>query len=349
MELEFEKRKIGQDSNVFIIAELSANHNGSFDTAAKTLEAMKKSGADAVKLQTYTPDTMTIECTNDYFKINKGTLWDGKTLYELYKEAYMPWEWQPKLQKIARELDLICFSTPFDNSAVDFLEQMDVPLYKIASFEITDIPLIKYVASKGKPIIMSIGIAEFDEIQEAVHACREAGNNQLALLKCTSSYPAPVEEANLLTIPDIQKTFNVVPGLSDHTLGINISIASVALGAKIIERHFILDRKLGGPDASFSLEPEEFKKMVDGIREVEKGLGKVSYEISERTKPNREFVRSLFVVEDIQKGETFTGKNVRSIRPGFGLPPKYIDDIVGKKAVCDIKRGTPLQWEQIES
>lgn len=332
----------------FIVAELSANHNQNFDIAVKTLKAAKESGADAIKFQTYTPDTLTIDVDNDYFKINKDTLWDGKTLYELYKEAYTPWEWQPKLKKIADDIGLICFSTPFDKTAVDFLEKMNVPAYKVASFEINDIPLIEYIASKGKPVILSTGIANQIDIEDALTAVRKTGNESIALLKCTSAYPALYEEANLKTIADMSERFNVVVGLSDHTLGTSVAIASVALGAKIIEKHFILDRKMGGPDSEFSIEPDEFKYLVKSIREVEKAIGEVNYEISEKVEKNRIFARSLFIVEDIKKGEKFTEKNVRSIRPGYGLPPKHINEIIGKKAKENYEKGTPLKWSMIE-
>lgn len=343
----FEKIKSKENSSVFIVAELSGNHIHNFDIAVKTIESMKESGADAVKLQTYTPDTITLDCDNEYFRIKQGTLWDGKTLYQLYKEAYTPWEWHPKLKKIAEELGLAFFSTPFDKTAVDFLEELGVPAYKVASFEITDLPLIEYIASKGKPVIVSTGIAELSEIEEAVNACKRMGNDQIVLLKCTSAYPAPFEEMNLRTIPDLAEKFNVIVGLSDHSLGFSAPIAAVVLGAKIIEKHFILNRNIGGPDAFFSLESTEFKKMVDSIREVEKSLGKINYVLTEKIKRNREFSRSLFVVKDTKAGEIFTENNVKSIRPGFGLLPKYIKDVIGKKAKKDIKKGTPLSWDLI--
>lgn len=336
------------DDHVFIIAELSANHLQNFDLAVKTIKAMKESGADAVKLQTYTPDTITIDCDNEYFQIKQGTLWDGKTLYQLYQEAYTPWEWQPKLKKIAEDLGLVCFSSPFDKIAVDFLEGMDVPAYKVASFEITDIPLIEYIASKGKPVIISTGIATLSDIEEALAACRRAGNNQIGLLKCTSEYPTPLEDVNLRTIPDMARNFNVVVGLSDHTQSISVPVAAVTLGARIIEKHFILDRNLAGPDSGFSLEPNEFKAMVKSVRETEKALGEVKYELTEKIIKSREFSRSLFVVKDMRSGEVITDVNVRSIRPGFGLAPKYIKDIIGKKAKTDIKKGTPLSRDLIE-
>lgn len=331
-----------------IIAELSANHNHDLKIAKDTIRAAKKAGADAIKLQTYTPDTITIDCDSEYFQLKSGTIWDGQSLYELYKKAYTPWEWHEELFETAKKEGLICFSTPFDFSAIDFLEKFDPPYYKIASFEITDIPLIEYAASKGKPMIISTGIATLQEIEDAVAACKNSGNNDITLLKCTSAYPAPIEEANLLTIPDMRKRFGTKVGLSDHTLGSSVAVAAAALGAEVIEKHFILDRDLGGPDASFSMEPEEFAYMVKQIREVEKALGKVTYEPSEKVKNSRIFKRSLFVVENVKKGEIFTDKNVRSIRPGDGLPPKYLNEIFGKRANCDIKRGTPLKWDFID-
>jgi len=339
---------ISDNSKVFIIAELSANHNQNFDIAVKTIKAAKESGADAIKIQTYTPDTITLDCKNDYFKINQGTIWDGKYLYDLYKEAYTPWDWQPELKRIAESEGLIFFSTPFDFTAVDFLEKMNVPAYKIASFEITDIPLIEYIAQKQKPVIISTGIATLEDIELAVETCKKAGNKKIALLKCTSSYPAPIEEANLKTIPDMKKRFKTIIGLSDHTIGDTIAITSVALGAKIIEKHFILDRKTGGPDSTFSMEPKEFKNMVKSIRDAESALGEINYNLSEQDKKNRQFSRSLFVIKDIKKGEIFTTENVHSIRPGYGLHPKFYKEILGKKVNSDIKMGTPLSFSYIE-
>jgi len=341
-------KKIGKNYPVFIVAELSANHLRKFDNAVKLIKEAKEAGADAVKLQTYTPDTITIDCENEYFQIKQGTIWDGKTLYELYKEAYTPWEWQPKLKKIAEEMGLILFSTPFDKTAVDFLEEMNVPAYKIASPEILDIPLIEYVASKGKPVIISTGIATLSDIKEAVNACKRMENNQIALLKCISVYPVPLGEVNLKTIPNLAETFGTIVGLSDHTLTISVPVASVALGACIIEKHFTLNRSSGGPDAAFSLEPDEFKTMVKSVREVEEALGEVSYELTEKMKKSRQHSRSLFVVKNMKAEEIFTEENVRSIRPGYGLPPKYLKDILGRKAKKDIKRGTPLGWELID-
>jgi pseudaminic acid synthase len=347
MEFAIRDKRIGDDCPVFIVAELSANHNQKFDLAVEHIKKAKEAGADAIKLQTYTPDTITIDCRNEYFAIKQDTLWDGKTLYELYQEAYTPWEWQPKLKKIAEEEGLILFSTPFDKTAVDFLEDMNVALYKVASFEINDIPLIEYIASKGKPIILSTGIATLSDIELAVATCRKAGNHQLALLKCSSAYPTPIIEVNLRTIPNLAETFNTIVGISDHTLGISVPVAAVALGAKIIEKHFIINRTLGGPDSAFSLEFEEFKEMVQTIREVEQALGKVTYELTEKQKKSKTFSRSLFVVEDIKKGEPITEKNVRSIRPFYGLAPVYLKDILGKTVKQDIVKGTPVTWDMI--
>lgn len=328
---------------VFIIAEISANHNQHFEIAAETIRAAKEAGADAVKLQTYTADTITIDCDNPYFQIQQDTLWDGTTLYKLYQQAYTPWEWHPELKKIADSEGLVLFSSPFDKTSVDFLEDLDVPAYKIASFEITDIPLIEYVASKGKPVILSTGIATLEDIEEAIEACHRAGNKNIAILKCTSSYPAPFELANLRMIPDMKERFCLPVGLSDHTMGATAPVASVALGARIIEKHFILDRSIGGPDAAFSMNKEEFRQMVQSIREVEKALGKISYELSEKVRKNRKFARSLFVTKDMKAGDMITEENVRSIRPGDGLSPKFLPEILGRVVVCDIKAGTPFQ------
>ena len=330
-----------------IVAELSANHNQNIEIAEKTIRAAKECGADAVKIQTYTPDTMTIDCPKDYFKINHGTIWDGKNLHDLYKEAYTPWEWHDRLKDYAQALGLLFFSTPFDFTAVDFLESKDVPIYKIASAEITDIPLIEYVASKGKPVMISTGIATIEEIQDAVDICRKTGNSDITLLKCTATYPAPIEEANLRTMVDMREKFSVKVGLSDHTLGSDVAIAGVALGALVIEKHLILDRTIGGPDASFSMQPAEFASMVQSIRNVELALGKISYDLSAKVFKNRDFLRSLFVVENVKKGDLFTKNNIRSIRPGYGLAPKYYKEILGKKASCDIERGEPLSKEMI--
>lgn len=332
-------------TRTFIIAELSANHGHNLENALATVRAVKECGADAIKVQTYTADTITLNCNNEYFQIKQGTIWDGTTLYQLYQEAYTPWEWHAAIQAEAEKLGLVFFSTPFDFSAVDFLEGLHVPLYKIASFEITDIPLIEYTASKGKPMIISTGIATLADIEAAVGACRRVGNNDITLLKCTSSYPAPIEEANLLTIPNLAQTFDVKVGLSDHTLGYTAPIVAVALGAQVIEKHFILDRTIGGPDASFSLTPEEFKLMVEGVRQAEAALGKVSYELTDKVKANRKFARSLFVSKDIKAGELLTMNNIRSVRPNDGLPPILLTSVLNKKANQDIKAGTPLSWD----
>ena len=345
--IEINKRKIGSNFPVYVVAELSANHRQKYDEAVKLIKAAKDAGADAVKLQTYTPDTITIRSDAPEFRVSGGTPWDGKTLYELYNEAYTPWEWQPKLKKLADDLGIDLFSTPFDKTAVDFLEEMGVPAYKVASFELVDIPLIEYIASKGKPIIMSTGMATQAEIDESMQAARSAGASQIALLKCTSAYPAPPEDMNLRTIPDLVKKFGMPVGLSDHTLGIAVPVAAVALGACIIEKHFTLSRNVPSPDSAFSLEPEEFRAMVEAIRAAEKALGEVNYEVSEQEAKSRVFRRSLFVVKDMKAGEIFTAENVRSIRPGHGLPPKYLKEVLGKRAKEGIKRGTPLGWELI--
>ncbi|MCB2297180.1 pseudaminic acid synthase [Clostridium tagluense] len=347
--IKVSNKVVGSQQQVFIIAEISANHNGNFDNAVKLIKEAAKAGVDAVKLQTYTADTITIDCDNEYFQIKQGTIWDGRNLHDLYKEAYTPWDWQPRLKKIAEEEGLICFSSPFDKTAVDFLENMDVPAYKVASFEITDIPLIEYIASKGKPMILATGIATLSEIQEAVDACKRMGNNQIAILKCTSAYPAPLEDMNLKTIPNLAETFNVIAGLSDHTLGISVPIAAVALGAKIIEKHITLCRADGGPDAAFSLEPDELKAMVKSIREIEKALGTVTYDLTDKMKNSRTFSRSLFAVKDIKKGEVFTESNVKSIRPAYGMHTRYYNDIIGKIAKEDINKGTPMEWKLIDN
>ncbi len=346
-QFKIKNRRVGKGNPAFIIAELSANHNHDYGLAVETIREIKRCGADAVKLQTYTPDTITIDCDNDYFRIKQGTIWDGKTLYQLYKEASTPWEWLPKLIKIAEDLGLICFSSVADKTAVDFMEELNTPIFKLPSFEITDLPLIEYISGKGKPVIFSTGIATSEEIRDSVRACRKRANNQIAILKCTSAYPTPFDEVNLNVIPDLKNRFKVVVGLSDHTLGISASLAAVALGAKIIERHFILDRKLGGPDAAFSLEPQEFKEMVRSIREVERALGTASYELTKTTKKSREFARSLFVVRDIKAGDKLTEENLRSIRPGYGLAPKYYKCVLGRKVKLSVKRGFPLKWEML--
>lgn len=327
----------------FIIAELSANHNHKKEIALESIKAAKDAGADAVKIQTYTADTLTLDCDNEYFQIKQGTLWDGTTLHKLYQQAYTPWEWHKELFDYAREIGIPLFSTPFDKTAVDFLEELDNPIIKIASFELVDIPLIEYAASKGKPMIMSTGIATLQEIQEAVNACQKVGNEDITLLKCTSSYPAPLNEANLLTIPDMKKRFGCKVGLSDHTTGSIAPCAAVALGAQVIEKHFIIDRSIGGPDASFSMTKEEFAEMVKRVRETEECLGSVSYELSDKMKKNRKFARSLFASADIKKGEVFTEQNIRSIRPSDGCSPKYLPELLGKASDRDYKFGEPIR------
>jgi len=347
-EIKINNTIISKDSPCYIIAEMSANHNGNFDNAVELIKQCKEAGADAIKLQTYTADTITIDCNNEYFQINQGTLWDGRVLYDLYKEAYTPWDWQPKLKKIADDLGITLFSSPFDKTAVDFLEKMDVDAYKVASFEITDIPLIEYIASKNKPVIMSTGISTLADIELAINACKKVGNNDVILLKCTSAYPAPYEEINLNTMKNMSETFNVVTGLSDHSLGIEIPVAAVALGAKVIEKHVTLKRSNGGVDSEFSLEPHELKAMIQAIRNTEKALGIITYELSAKSIKSREFSRSLFIVKDVLSGETLTDENVRSIRPGYGMHPKYLSDVLGKAATMDMKKGTPLKWEFIK-
>ncbi|MCX5815843.1 MAG: pseudaminic acid synthase [Proteobacteria bacterium] len=337
---------IGKGHSAYLVAEMSANHNQSFDQAIRILHAAKDAGANAVKLQTYTPDTITLNCENAEFKI-EGTIWAGKNLYQLYGEAYTPWDWQPKLKKIANDLSMDLFSTPFDETAVDFLEKMDVPAYKIASFELVDTGLLRKVARTGKPVIMSTGMATLAEIDEAVVTLREAGCEQLILLKCTSAYPANPAEMNLRTIPHMAEAFGAPIGLSDHTLGIAVPIAAVTLGACIIEKHFTLSRAIPGPDSAFSLEPHEFKAMVEAIRTAEKALGNVSYEVTEDEATSRIFRRSLFIVRDMIAGDLFTQENVRSIRPGNGLHTKHLQNVLGRKSNRDIKCGTPLNWEQI--
>ncbi|WP_369765657.1 pseudaminic acid synthase [Flavobacterium sp. WC2429] len=338
--------KINKESKVFIIAELSANHNGSIDTAIETIRAAKRAGADCIKLQTYTADTITIDCDKEDFLI-KGTIWEGKNLYKLYQEAYTPWEWHEEIFRVAKEEGIICFSSPFDKTAVDFLETLNVPAYKIASFEITDIPLIEYVASKGKPIIISTGIAEEEDIELALDACRRMGNHDIALLKCTSSYPAPIDEANMCMVKDLAERYNVISGLSDHTMGATVPLVATVFGAKIIEKHFILDRSIGGPDASFSMNEEEFTVMVKAVREAESAIGVVEYTLTDKQVKGKDFSRSLYVVEDIKAGDFITEKNVRSIRPGFGMHPKYYNEILGLKAVKNLEKGDALKWDYI--
>ena len=332
----------------FIIAELSANHNGDLQNALDTIKAAKEIGADAIKLQTYTADTMTLDCKKDDFMIKQGTLWDGQYLYDLYKEAYTPWEWHKELFNYAREIGIDIFSSPFDKTAVDFLEQFNPSVYKIASFEITDYELIRYTASKGKPIIISTGIATIDEIQDAVDICRAEGNNNIVLLKCTSAYPAALEDANLMTIPNLAETFGVISGFSDHTLGTAAPVVAVTLGARIIEKHFILDKSIGGADADFSLDKQEFAEMIRAVREAEKLLGKVDYSMTEKKQKSRQFSRSLYIAEDIKSGEVITEINVRSVRPGYGIHPKNLKQVLGKKATMALEKGTPASLNMFE-
>ena len=334
-------------TNCFIIAELSANHGGSIEIAKETIRAAKRAGADAIKLQTYTADTITLNVKSSLFKIQQGTHWDGQYLYDLYKEAALPWEWHKELFDVAAKEGLVCFSSPFDFSAVDFLEKLNAPIYKIASFEITDIPLIKYTASKGKPMIISTGIATEEDISLAIKSCKDVGNEQITILKCTSAYPANPEDVNLLTMPDIAKRFNVEVGLSDHTLGIEAPVVAVSLGAKVIEKHFILDKNIGGADAHFSLDEKEFTQMVNAVRTAEKMLGKVTYEMDEKKKKSREFSRSLFVVKNVKKGDEVTKDNIRSVRPGFGLHPKHYENVIGKFFVKSVTKGVPLSLTMI--
>lgn len=341
------ERWVGEGEPCYIVAEVSANHNQSYDRAAEIVRAAKRAGADAVKLQTYTPDTLTIDSDREWFQIPGESLWAGKTLHQLYGEAYTPWEWQPKLQRVAHDLGLELFSTPFDPTSVDFLESLNVPAYKVASFEIVDVALLEGIAKTGKPVIVSTGMASLSEIEQAVRTLRQAGSREIALLKCTSAYPASPASMNLRTMPHLAATFDVVVGLSDHTLGASVAIAAVAVGASIVEKHFTLRRADGGPDAAFSMEPDEFAQMVTAIRQVEQALGQVSYERTEDESKNLCFRRSLFVVRDVKAGERFTPDNVRSIRPGYGLPPACLKEVLGKKAACDIQRGTPLSWDVV--
>ena len=337
---------IGKDQPTYIVAEMSANHNMDFERAKAIIKSAAESGADAIKIQTYTPDTITIESDKPAFR-TKG-IWEGRTLYELYGKAYTPWEWQAELQSYAHDCGIEFFSSPFDLTSVDFLEDLDVPVYKVASFEINDIPFIRKIAKTGKPIIVSTGIAYLEDIDLAVRTCLEEGNNQVVLLKCISSYPAPYENMNLNVIPNMMQTFDCICGLSDHSMGTEIAVAAVALGAKVIEKHFTLCRADGGEDSQFSMEPHEFKTMVQQIRNVEKALGRVTYELNDAQVDSRIYSRSLFVVKDIKAGEAFTPENVRSIRPGIGMHTKYWDSILGKCARCDIEKGTPMDWKYVE-
>ncbi len=333
-------------SNTFIIAEMSANHNHHLEVAIDTIKAAKKAGADAIKIQTYTADTITLDCDKPEFMAND--IWKGTKLYDLYKQAYTPWEWHEEIFHVAQEEGLVCFSTPFDKTAVDLLESLDNPIYKVASFEITDIPLIKYIGTKHKPVILSTGIAMEEDIQLALSTLREEGCNDITLLKCTSAYPAPIEDANLLTIPDMKKRFGVKAGLSDHTMGSIVPMAAVALGAEVVEKHFIIDRSIGGPDSEFSMEADEFKKMVADIRNVEKAIGTVSYPVAPSCIKGRSACRSLYVAENMKAGDIVTEKNVRSVRPGYGLHPKYLPDIIGKTVTRDVEKGERFSFDLLK-
>lgn len=346
--IQFGDHIISEDSPTFVIAEMSANHLMDFDRAVAVMQAAKDAGADAVKIQTYTADTITLDCDDPCFQITQGTLWDGTTLHKLYQTAYTPWEWQPRLQEKAREMGLEFFSSPFDFTAVDFLEEMKVPAYKIASFEITDIPLIRKIAKLGKPMIFATGIARLADIELAMDTCKQEGNEDVILLKCTSAYPAPYEDINLRTIPSMAQTFDCLTGLSDHSMGHAVADAAVALGAKVVEKHLTLRRADGGADAAFSMEPEEFKLMVDNIRKIELALGKVTYELTEKQTREREHSRSLFVAQDMRAGEVFTPENLRSVRPGCGLHTKYYEELLGKRITRDAKLGTPMSWDLVE-
>lgn len=340
------EREIGAGAPVYVIAEMSANHAGSLARAKEIIHAAKESGADCIKIQTYTPDTLTIDCDNKYFHISDGT-WEGENLYHLYEKAYTPWEWQRELKEEAEKVGIDFLSTPFDKSAVDFLEELDVDFYKIASFELVDLPLISYVASKEKPIILSTGMATIGEIEEAVNAVRNAGGGQLALLRCASAYPAVTDEMNLKTMQNMAEVFGVPVGLSDHSMGSVGAVAAVALGAGIIEKHFCLDRSIENPDASFSMNPEEFCQMVKDIRQAQKAVGCVKYGVTKQEESSIAFRRSVFCVQDIKKGEQLTEDNIRIIRPGYGLAPKYYQQVLGQRALCDIARGTPIRFELI--
>ena len=339
---------MSERQSCFIIAELSANHGGELEIALETVRAAKRAGADAIKLQTYTADTITLNVRNDNFRIKQGTHWDGQYLYDLYTEASLSWDWHKPIFEEAKKQGLVCFSSPFDKTAVDFLETLNVPAYKIASFEINDIPLIEYVASKRKPIIISTGIASLEDIELAISTCKNAGNSDITLLQCTSAYPAAPEDANLCMIPDLKQRFGVKVGLSDHTMGIEAPVIAVALGALVIEKHFILNKSIGGPDAHFSLDEQEFTQMVKAVRTTEKMMGKINYQLDEKRMKSREFSRSLFIAEDVKKGDVLTEKNVRSVRPNYGMHTRYLKDILGKRVNQDILKGTPMQPELIE-
>jgi len=346
--IQIDGKWIGEGEKTYIVAEVSANHLQQYDRAEAIIRAAAEAGADAVKLQTYTPDTISLDCDNDYFiRVNQGTLWEGTSEYQLYQEAYTPWEWQPKLKAFAEKLGLACFSSPFDGTAVDFMSQMDMPAYKVASYEINDIPLIRKMARMGKPVIIATGVAYLTDIERALAACKEEGNEQVILLKCTSAYPSFYEDMNLKVIPHMAETFDCLTGLSDHSMGSAVAVAAAALGARMVEKHLTLSRADGGPDGAFSMEPAEFAHMVEEIRIVEKAVGKVTYELTDSQRRSRDDMRSLFAVQDIRAGEVFTTQNVRSIRPGFGLAPVYYEEVLGRQAKEEIRKGTPLTWRNI--
>lgn len=347
-EINIGGRIISESSPTFIIAEMSANHLMDYDRAVAIMQAAKDAGADAIKIQTYTPDTITLDCDDSCFQITQGTIWDGTTLHKLYQTAYTPWEWQPKLKEEAEKMGLIFFSSPFDLTSVDFLEEMDVPAYKVASFEINDIPFIRKIARLGKPIIMSTGVAYLADIELALKTCKEEGNEDVILLKCTSAYPSPYDTINLKTIPSMKEVFDCIAGLSDHTMGSAVAGAGVALGAKVVEKHLTLSRADGGADAAFSMEPAEFKEMVDNIRIIEKAVGKVTYDLTPKQVKSREHSRSLFVAKDMKAGEIFTPENLRSVRPSCGLHTRYYEELLGKKVKRDVKLGTPMSWELVD-
>jgi pseudaminic acid synthase len=339
---------IDKNSPVFIIAELSANHNGKIEVAIESVKAAKRAGANCIKLQTFTADTITLNSKKKDFKISQGTLWDGQYLYDLYKSTHLPWEWHQEIMNVAKEEGLICFSSPFDSTSVEFLESLNVPAYKIASFEITDIPLIELVASKRKPVIISTGIAKQEDIELALDACKRMGNTDIALLKCTSSYPAPINEANMCMVKDLAERYDVISGLSDHTLGSVVPVVATVMGAKIIEKHFILNKKIVGADSSFSMTEDEFSAIVEAVRQAESAIGLVDYDLTEKQVKGRDFCRSLYAVKDIKKGNLITSENIKSVRPGFGLHPKFYHDILGKKSVTYIEKGTPLNFSMFK-
>jgi len=349
MKFNIEKKVVGESCPALIVAELSCNHLQKYSLAVRTIKAMAKAGGDAVKLQTYKPKSLTLDVTNQYFKKNKKGIWKGMTPWDIYEKAYTPWKWQPKLKNLAESLGMICFSSPFDHEAVEFYKKMKMPAYKVASLEITDIPLIEHMAKQGKPMIMSTGVATIKDLKLAVKTCHDVGNKKIALLKCVSAYPTSLGEVNLRSIVDLKERFKTLVGLSDHTLSSSVAVGAVALGASIVEKHFILSRKLPSLDKEFSLEPNEFEKMIKEIREIEKALGEKKYILTKNQEELRKKRRSLFVVKDIKKGEKLTRKNVRSLRPGFGLHPKYLKDIIGKKAKRAIRKGTPLNWRLIKN